>query len=95
MSYKSYSASERRGILVIAIIALLITGFGIWLSFRNNGLRNDDPEVREMKEWIDTIHYESSKSSVRQNTKSKKEPKIKKSKQQKEYRKRSPLDEPV
>lgn len=97
MSYKSYSASERRGILAIALVAMLITFGGIWLSFRNEKPSTSKPDIEVMSDMIDSAHLESSKSISDKKTEKKKRTDIKKSvnKKQKKYRRRSPLDEPV
>ena len=99
MAAKSYSASERRGILAIAILALIITAAGIGLSFCNRGNDISGPEVIEMKEIVDSvqtskiIEHKSKKSKRGKGSNSKK--KSKKNKTPKTYRRRRPLDEPV
>ena len=97
MSHSSYTASERRGILAIALIALLLMAAGIFFA-RNKSKSNDTDlyEVNVYNESKDTVAAKDIqvKTSKKRNIK-----KTKKSsdrtKQHKTYRRRSPLDEPV
>ena len=99
MSRSSYTASERRGIIVIAILALLFIGSGVTLSLcgRPRELKKEIPVVIEHPEMVDSLAM-----SVREETAGKKKKERKKSginssvsKEKKTYRRRSPLDEPV
>ena len=92
MSYKKYSASERRGIMAIAIIALLITGVGVFLSFRKMDNKGAGPETEILNELRDTVLQRNERIDY-PNKKNKKE--SSKSNSKKVYRQRSPLDEPV
>ena len=97
MSHSSYSASERRGILVIAILAFVLIGAGITLSLcsRNSDIK-EIPVVIQHPELVDStsLNTKNEKSSKRKDTKVKKTT-SRKTKSKKTYRKRSPLDEPV
>lgn len=103
---KSYTATERRGIIAIAIIALLLIGAGVGISyFRGEGPQKT-PTVEELPEMIDTTYNIASQNGASKNgkknksttNKKKKQTTIKKSNKnniKKTYRKRSPNDEPV
>ncbi|MCH5225707.1 MAG: hypothetical protein J1D77_06880 [Muribaculaceae bacterium] len=107
MSHSSYTASERRGIIIIGLIALLIIGWGVGVSFcsRGNGVESPPyPEVEERSDLVDSIYMKEKEvsTSSKNNNKEKRESKSSKSKKsskptksKKTYRKRSPLDEPV
>lgn len=98
MSRTSYTASERRGILAIAVIALLIIGFGTIFSFCNNRLEaeNEELKVIEHPEMIDSIAVKHKKdNSLKTRSKKKNKAGSNKTKTKKTYRQRSPLDEPV
>lgn len=101
MSHSSYTASERRGILAIAIISLLFIVAGMTLSLcgRDISKGEEGPLVVEHPEMIDSAALLQIKEKPKRNgDKSRKttnkSPKSK-SKEKKIYRKRSPLDEPV
>lgn len=94
MSRSSYTASERRGVLIIAILALLIIGAGLGLSHcnRHNSGSNDIYVVEEHPEMIDSVTVQK---NAKNKTRKKTTTKSKKTKKIKSYRRRSPLDEPV
>lgn len=92
MSRSSYTASERRGVLVIAIISLLIIGSGLIISHFYGGYEQEieSPVVTEHPEMIDSLEIKS-----RESKSTKKKSKKRSTKTKKEYRQRSPLDEPI
>lgn len=57
MSHSSYTASERRGILVIAILSLLLIGGGVAFSLFDKNADNLEamPVVEEMPQLIDSV----------------------------------------
>lgn len=103
----SLSASERKGIIVIALVALLITGAGIFFSlFRSN----DQSEINPGAEAEIIVNSEGSeinenrgKEQKNKNSNRKKKGKKKKGSKKgsgkknspKEAKRRSPLDEVV
>lgn len=106
MSHSSYTASERRGILAIAIISLLLVGAGVGLSFLGNQAyaEEETPMVIEHPEMIDStavLNTKKLKSETKKSPKNTKQTSTKtkksssKTKSKKTYRRRSPLDEPV
>ncbi|MDE6754429.1 MAG: hypothetical protein K2J82_07440 [Muribaculaceae bacterium] len=108
MAKKSYSASERRGILVVAALALLITSSGFIISRctqpdATEKLPQDKIQtivsldsVRNQKSGIDNKELNPT-DSTKKNAKRGKRKKSgsRHSKDRKTYRKRSPLDEPI
>ena len=96
MSHSSYTSSERRGILVIAILALLLTGGGFLLSFwgRENKESDNIHVVVELTQMKDTVE---NNKIIEKKTKANKKQKSarKNNKTKKNYPRRSPLDEPV
>lgn len=113
---KGYTASERRGVLAVALIALVLTGLGVLFGIfgRQNASAEYDSQVLEYSELVDSAASDSNNaSSVKAskwkeskdkskegkdssgNKEKKARNKSKSSKQEKTYRKRSPLDEPV
>lgn len=98
MSHSSYTASERRGVLAIAIIALLVIGFGLGLSLCSGGVdaQQEIPSVIAHPEFVDSTFLKQ-KEEIKVKKKAKKGVKksFEKRKTDKTYRRRSPLDEPV
>ncbi|MCH5230560.1 MAG: hypothetical protein J1F43_02045 [Muribaculaceae bacterium] len=101
MSRNSYTASERRGIVAIAIVALLIIALGLITSWcgRSEKQVQEIPEIVEHTEMIDTaaLRFQKEKAETKsQNKKFKgRKTSTSKEKSKKTYRRRSPLDEPV
>lgn len=95
------TSSERRGIIAVAALALLITGAGLWLS------RCGRPETTVTPEEVEVLldgsssregYSESTNDSISKGNKSKKRDRGSsgsKKKGNKSYRKRSHLDEHV
>lgn len=95
MGKNPYTSSERRGIIAVALVALLILGGGIILSVTGGQTALEEESVIEYPEMVDSValHQANDRSSQKKSkTKSKR---IKKPIEKKTYRKRSPLDEPV
>lgn len=102
MSHNSYTASERRGIIAIAVIVLVILTGGICLTFLGRTVTNDEelPIVRTYPEMIDSTVLEkeniakpkkkrnAAKKVSNKKTKTKTNPK-------KTTRHREPLEEPI
>ena len=84
-----FTASERRGIIIVAIAALLVTGIGAVLSYMPPSTSLTDNELENVISNDSVTPTNSSnikkKSSVKKRTK----------KEKKTFRKRSPLDEEV
>ena len=99
MFNNSYTASERRGVIVIALIALLIMGIGAGVTLYNKseGANERAPKVVEYPEMIDSVAVKEQKAepSKKKTSKTKSVSKKSTSKSKKVYRRRSPLDEPV
>ena len=106
MSRSSYTASERRGIILIAAISLLLIGGGLIFSFKEhkNEPGNAIPMVEEYTELLpdslnDVRNNKSSKKSrkgLRSISIEKMDSTIKKVKRNKKViRQRSPLDEVI
>lgn len=108
MAKKSYSASERRGILVVAALALLITSSGFIISRCNQPDASEKLPQDKIQTIVSPDSTDNHKSASHNkeltpadSTKKKgKKGKRKKSgsshsKDRKTYRKRSPLDEPI
>lgn len=99
MSRSSFTASERRGVLAIALVALAIIGAGLGISFckRSQGNTNIYPIVTEHRELVDstTIIMEKGKEKVKKPKEIKSKKNNNSNKGKKYYRRRSPLDEPV
>lgn len=99
MSHSSYTASERRGIIAIAFLALLLigVGFGFTLCDRHPSKDQEFPIIEEHSEMVDSVVLQSQKDAANKPVKKiKKSATNKKLKQPaKPIRRRSPLDEPV
>ena len=100
MSHTSYTASERRGLLAIALIALVIIACGVGMSFCDRQNATGKPEVINHPEMVDTLDMKSgvgkNYGAGKDNGKTgKRKAKKSSSKEKKKYRKRSPNDEPV
>lgn len=99
MTRSSYTASERRGMLAIALIALMIMGGGICMTLWNKSEAETEkpPVVIEYAEVIDSVSLKEKEGKVTGKTSSRTKSTTKKSKNKnkKTYRRRSPLDEPV
>ena len=93
MTRNSYTSSERRGILAIAVIALLFIAAGVLFSL-GNAPKVEAEEIIEVKEKSDLIDSTAIRPDQNKGKKKKKKPKNKENKT-KTYRQRSPLDEPV
>ena len=93
MSRSSYTASERRGVLAIGIIALIIIAAGIGYALYDSPAKEkkDVPVMIEHPEFIDSTRIEIEKQEVPK----KRGKKSSKKREKKPIRKRSPLDEPV
>lgn len=91
MSRSSYTASERRGVLAIALIALLIIGCGAGFSLFSGDAEDEKeiPMVTANPEMVDSVAVKTKQKKGRSKKKKSR------SKRKKEYRQRSPLDEPV
>lgn len=66
MSHSSYTASERRGIIAIGLLALLIIGCGLGFSFCNRSTKSEKenlPVVEEFPEMIDSVNGFQGKDS--------------------------------
>lgn len=99
MSHSSYTASERRGIILIAVVSLILVGvgFGFTLCDRHPSRDEAYPIVEQHDELIDSTaapaskkEKDSKKSKKRKARESSAKPSSKKT-----YRRRSPRDEPV
>ena len=103
MNQRNYTASERRGIIAIAILSLLIIAGGVGFSFFKNPDSETTTEINEITELLDSLATENAikeKSGKKKNkkesgAKSKKKTSSKKKSTKNTYRERSPLDEPV
>lgn len=98
MNRSSYTASERRGILAIALVSLLIIGCGAIFSLCGRG-GNSGENIIMVEEHPELVDSTAVKKKQQKDSKKKSKKKSKssssKSKTNKTYRKRSPLDEPV
>ena len=100
MSHKAYTASERRGVFAIAVLALLLVGAGLIFS-HCEGMKSasatsvDNAAEIEVSAVPDSLL--DTEATTKKNKKKQKNSgsKTKKEKSTKSYRQRSPLDEPV
>ena len=95
MSTKNpFTPSERKGVIIIAAIALLITGIGLIPGFNDGGSTSVAPEVEIIvpQDSVTSGHEKNRKVKKRKNSDGSTG---KKQKVKKPVRKRNPLDEPV
>lgn len=92
MPRNSYTSSERRGIIAIGVIALVIMAAGLILSFCRRESEQEKIVVTEYPQFVDSVSLKNKNSVV---TRSKKKTKKERADKKKTYRRRSPLDEPV
>ena len=98
MSRSSYTASERRGVLAIALISLILIGIGMGAAFIGDGKAEAEeiPAVIECSQFVDSVaKKEAQKNPDKKASARKKKNSNKKEKAKKVYRRRNPLDEPV
>lgn len=93
----SYTASERRGVLAIGLVALLIIGCGFVFSWCSGPVdaENEKTGITEYPEMVDSVAAAKRDSKEKKKKSGKKTKSSSKSKSKKTYRQRSPLDEPV
>lgn len=96
------TSSERKGILIIAGIALAITGLGLVFSFIGSNIGHEDnkPEITTVINQDSVSSDENEMDDRQKNKKNKSDKKSssgtkKSSKPKKTYRTRNPLDEDV
>ncbi|MDE5976804.1 MAG: hypothetical protein K2G69_09665 [Muribaculaceae bacterium] len=103
MAKNSMTSSERRGIIVVALLALIIIGSGMIVA-RCGGSepQPDNDEVYtlladSLQQEINTAREKSHRDSLKRHRSDsiKRKKKGKSQKSPKTYRKRQPLDEPV
>ncbi|MDE6444176.1 MAG: hypothetical protein K2K64_07140 [Muribaculaceae bacterium] len=101
MARHPVSASERRGILVVAALALLITASGI-ITSECSRIKTADQEptmtVIDVKAGVESQDSAKAGTTVRKDSlqgKGKKRKGSSSSRSPKSYRRRNPLDEPV
>ena len=90
------TATERRGVIVVALVALIITAFGFFISKDQN--ENDTvmvEEVRVMAREDSVAEKEAKTSKKKSSKKSSKKKGGKSSAKKKQYGRRSPIDEEV
>lgn len=97
-SRNSYTSSERRGILAIALVSLLLIGTGLGFTLCERKLKpaDDYPIVTTMPEMVDStkvIEMDQTKGKKKKGKRIDKSKPVKKT--PKVFPKRSPLDEPV
>lgn len=105
MNRNSYTSTERRGIIAIAIISLLIVGAGLGVSFCTDrrAMEEMNSIVEEHTEYIDSTAQEKNSpgnkkekgKSGNKKTKGKSSSRDSNQRPKKVYPTRSPLDEPV
>ncbi|MCH5227134.1 MAG: hypothetical protein J1F16_04875 [Muribaculaceae bacterium] len=96
MAHISYTASERRGVLLIALISLIIVAAGIGVTLFGTTKTEAEivPVVNEYPQLIDSLELKKQQKKEDNKNRNKKK-KSTNSKEKKRYRQRNPLDEPV
>lgn len=99
------TSSERRGIIAVALVALLITGSGMWVSRCNRPASPPEPAEVEVlipadsveagHERTDSTENLPGKRGRREERRKKASSAKSKNKTPKTYRRRSPLDEEI
>ncbi len=105
MASHPLSASERRGILVVAALSLLITGAGLAVAYCDRPQQVIDPHEVEVLMECDSLAEAKADSvaKARRNAQRKQrrdsirraKSKAKSKSNKKDYRRRSPIDEPA
>ena len=98
MSHSTFTASERRGILAVALVALLIIIAGLLIPLISNPRELPEIKMEEMTELVDSASMSGKELPVKRKSgkiEKKKKSKTANPKKTKTMRKRSPLDEPV
>lgn len=95
MSRSSYTASERRGVIAIAVIALILIAGGAFLSYKQAQAEPavEVPEVVAHPEMIDSLVVKEKEKKTKKSAKKKSSGSKKKT--PKTYRRRNPIDETV
>ena len=94
--WKPLTSSERRGVIIVAIVALLVTGLGAVVSYWGRPSIPENLEEVENLSQVDTVFEKTNKKSKRESSAAKKKKKKKTStKKRKTYSRRSPIDEEV
>lgn len=98
---KPFTASERRGVLVVAFLSLLVIGAGILVGYCDRpDPQSFEPAIEVLMEG-DTItptketKKDNKKKKSKEEGKNKKSKKTKTTKENKKYGRRSPIDETV
>lgn len=96
MSRSSYTAAERRGIILIALLSLAIIAAGLGFTWcgREEAEIEEKATVIQHPELIDTVAIKNKRETDAKRSSNKKN-KSSKKKSTPPPRKRSPLDEPV
>ena len=94
--WKPLTSSERRGVIIVALVALLVTGLGAMVSYWGRPSIPENLEEVENLSQVDTVFEKTNKKSKRESSATKKKKKKKTStKKRKTYSRRSPIDEEV